>query len=78
MKESSDITLGCMLRRLQIKGPYGSVSTAVQHFTQTYSSDNTWYCYLPSWITDDILNCDALFSNHSIIIAANPHFDDVQ
>ena len=38
--------------------PSFSVSTAVEHFTQTYSNHNTQYGQLPSWITDALPKCD--------------------
>jgi len=44
-----------------------SVSTAVQLFTQTYSSDNTQYHQLPSWITNDLPNCVCLIQLQSLL-----------
>jgi len=37
--------------------PSFTVSSAVSHFSQTYSDSNTNYQYLPSWITDMLPNC---------------------
>ena len=37
--------------------PSFNVSTAVSHFTQTYSVCNTQYRHLPSWILDTLPNC---------------------
>ena len=44
-----------------------NVSTAMDHFTQTYSNNNTQYCHLPSWVADNLPDCDASLFNTSPI-----------
>ena len=47
--------------------PSFNVSTAVSHFTQTYSVCNTQYHHLPSWILGTLPNCTtSLFDDTSI------------
>ena len=47
--------------------PSFSVSIATQHFTQTYSSDNTQYRHLSPWVMDSLPDCDASLFDGSAI-----------
>ena len=48
--------------------PSFSVSTAVEHFTQTYSNHSTQYCQLPSWITEALPNCTTSLFNETPVL----------
>ena len=47
--------------------PSFNVSTAVSHFTQTYSDCNTQYYHLPFWILDTLPNCTTSLFNDTPI-----------